>query len=328
MADTGAIRFKSAITPGRLLLIYGVAILVIFGVVPAGLYVTFDPERLDLNQSVRDAAPGQFVRLSDGFTHYEIGGPPTGPVVVLAAGATVPYYIWDPTFAALVRDGFRVLRYDYYGRGYSDRPDVPFNQELYVRQFTELLNALQIKQPVDLVGLSFGGSVITSIAARMPERVRSLVYVDPAFRTPEILNSIASMPRVWNVLTAIVDERSWASGQLNDFLHPERFPDWPARYRVQLQYRGFRRSRYSDLVNNADADQRDELQKVGEHPRPVLLVWGKQDPNVPFELSASLLGVMPMARLVAVEDAGHLPQWEQPQIVHPALIEFLREVQP
>jgi len=278
--------------------------------------------------TIRNAAPGQFVRLGDGFTHYEIGGPPDGPVVVLAAGATVPYYIWDPTFAALVQAGFRVLRYDYYGRGYSDRPNVPFNQELYVRQFTELVDALQIRQPFDLVGLSFGGSVITSVAARMPARVRSLVYVDPAFRTPETLNTIESMPRVWNVLTAIADERSWANGQLNDFLHPERFPDWPARYRVQLQYRGFRRSRFSDLVNNVNSDQRDELQKVGEHLRPVLVVWGKQDPNVPFELSASLLGVMPTARLVPVEDAGHLPHWEQPQIVHPALVEFLREVQP
>jgi len=316
------------ITPGRLLLIYGVAILIIFGVVPAGLYVTFDPERLDLDQSVRESAPGQFVKLTDGFTHYEIGGPPNGPVVVLAAGATVPYYIWDPTFAALVQAGFRVLRYDYYGRGYSDRPDMPFTQELYVRQFTELLDALHITQPFDLVGLSFGGSVITSVAARHPARVRSLVYVDPAFRTPEMLGAIESMPRVWNVLTAILDERSWADGQLNDFLHPERFPDWPARYRVQLQYRGFRRARLSDAVNNADADQRDELQKVGDHPRPVLVIWGRQDPNVPFELSASLLGIMPSARLVAVDGAGHLPQWEQPSVVHPALIAFLREVQP
>jgi pimeloyl-ACP methyl ester carboxylesterase len=317
-----------AITPGRLLLIYGVAILVIFGVIPAGLYVAFDPERLDLDQSVRSSAPGQFVRLSDGFTHYEIEGPSTGPVVVLAAGATVPYYIWDPTFAALVKAGFRVLRYDYYGRGYSDRPDVPFTQELYVRQFTELVDALHITQPFDLVGLSFGGSVITSVAARHPSRVRSLVYVDPAFRTPETLSAIESMPRVWNVLTAILDERSWADGQLNDFLHPERFPDWPAKYRVQLQYHGFRRSRLSDAVNNLASDQREELQNVGNDPRPVLVIWGRQDPNVPFELSASLLGVMPSARLVAVDDAGHLPQWEQPAIVHPALIAFLREVHP
>ena len=141
-------------------------------------------------------------------------------------------------------------------------------------------------------------------------------------------SALESMPRLWNVVTAILDERSWADGQLNDFLHPERFPDWPAKYRVQLQYRGFRRARLADLVSNVDTDQRDELQKVGGDPRPVLVIWGRQDPNVPFELSASLLGVMPSARLVAVDDAGHLPQWEQPSIVHPALIEFLREVQP
>src|SRR4029077_11234224 len=263
------------ITPGRLLLIYGVAVLIIFGVVPAGLYVAFDPERLDLDQSVRNSAPGQFVRLSDGFTHYEIGGPPAGPVVVLAAGATVPDYIWDPTFAALLQAGFRVLRYDYYGRGYSDRPDVPFTQALYVRQFTELLDAVHITQPFDLVGLSFGGSVITSVAARHPDRVRSLVYLDPAFRTPEMLTAIESMPHVWNVVTAILDERSWADGQLNDFLTPERFPDWPDRYRVQLQYRGFRRARLSDAISNAEADQRDELQQVGDHPRPVLVIWGR-----------------------------------------------------
>jgi pimeloyl-ACP methyl ester carboxylesterase len=178
------------------------------------------------------------------------------------------------------------------------------------------------------VGLSFGGSVITSIAARYPTRVRSLVYVDPAFRTPETLTALESMPRLWNVLTAILDERSWADGQLGDFLHPERFADWPDRYRVQMHYRGFRRSRLSDAVNNVDSDQRDELLSVGSHPRPVLVIWGRQDPNVPFELSASLMGIMPSAQLVAVDDAGHLPQWEQPEIVHTALIRFLREAQP
>jgi pimeloyl-ACP methyl ester carboxylesterase len=316
------------ITPGRLLAIYGVAILVIFVVIPAALYAAFDPERLDLDQAVRASAPGRFAKLGDGFTHYELGGPENGPVVVLAAGATVPYYIWDPTFKALTDAGFRVLRYDYYGRGYSDRPDVPFTQELYVRQFTQLLDAVHITQAFDLAGLSFGGSVITSVAARYPARVRSLIYLDPAFRTPQTLSGLESMPRLWNVLTAIFDERSWADSQLADFLHPERFPDWPARYRVQLQYRGFRRSRLSDAVNNAETDQRDELQSVGSHPRPVLVIWGRQDPNVPFELSASLVGVMPSARLVAVDDAGHLPHWEQPGIVHAALVDFLREVSP
>jgi pimeloyl-ACP methyl ester carboxylesterase len=299
----------------------------LFVAVPAGVYVAADPERLDLDQSVRNAAPGQFARLTDGYTHYEIGGPPEGRVVVLAAGATVPYYIWDPTFTALVGAGFRVLRYDYYGRGYSDRPDIPFTQDLYVRQLAELLDAVHITQPIDLAGLSFGGSVITSVADRYPARVRSLVYVDPAFREPLTLSPLESMPRVWSFVTAIMEERWWADGQMGDFLHPERFPDWPARYRVQLRYRGFRRARLSDLSANTTSDQRDELQRVGRVRRPVLVVWGKQDPNVPFEFSESLMRQLPFARLVAVEDSGHLPQWEQPDIVQPALIEFLGGVQ-
>ena len=316
------------ITPGRLLLVYGVSLLTLFVLVPAALYFLLDPERLVLDDAARRSAPGQFVKLGDGYTHYELGGPEHGRVVVLAAGATVPYYIWDPTYKALVDAGFRVLRYDYYGRGFSDRPDIPFTQDLYVRQFHELLDAVHITEPFDLAGLSFGGAVITSVAAKYPARVRSLIYMDPAFRTPETLTMLESTPWAWNVMTAILDERAWADGQLGDFLHPDRFPGWPDRYRPQLRYRGFRRARLSDLRSNVDDDQRDELQAVGREHRPVLVIWGKQDPNVPFELSASLMAVVPDARLLAVDDAGHLPQWERPDVVQPAIVSFLREVQP
>src|SRR3954469_6361841 len=319
---------STGLRPGRLFLLYGGIVFLLFLAVPAAVYLAFDPERLDLNDSTRRSAPGRFARLADGYTHYEIGGPPDGRVVVLAAGATVPYYIWDPTFAALTAAGFRVLRYDYYGRGFSDRPDIPFTQDLYVRQFRELLDALHINGPFDLAGLSFGGAVITSVAARDPDRVRSLIYLDPAFRTPESLTLIENTPWAWNIMTAIFEERGWAESQLGDFLHPERFPDWPDRYRPQLRYKGFRRARLSDLRSNVDADQRDELQAVGRHARPVLVVWGKQDPNVPFELSASLMAVLPDARLLAVDQAGHLPHWEQPAIVQPAIVSFLRETRP
>src|SRR5262249_25401814 len=150
---------------------------------------------------------GQFVKLSDGVTHYELTGPEQAPVVVLAAGISVPYYIWDPTFKALAAAGFRVLRYDYYGRGFSDRPRIAYSQELYVRQLAELLDAAHISQRINLAGLSYGGSVVTSFADRYPDRVRSLIYLDPSFWSPYTVTGIESMPRVWNYLTAIFEER-------------------------------------------------------------------------------------------------------------------------
>lgn len=298
---------------------------VLVALAPIGLYFFVDPERGDLDASARASAPGRFVRLGDGYTHYELGGPENGQVVVLVAGYSVPYYIWDPTYAALVTEGFRVLRYDYYGRGYSDRPDVAYTHDLYVRQLHELLDAVGISGPIDLAGLSFGGAIVTTFADRYPTRVRSLIYVDPAFRMPSPVPALAYLPGAWNFLTVLFDQASWADQQLGDFLHPERFPDWPDRYRVQMQYRGFRRARLSELVNNSGMDQADELKRVGAHDRRVYVIWGKEDQNVPIDLSAHLLQTMPRATLLAVESAGHLPQWEQPAIVNAGLIAFLRQ---
>ena len=291
-----------------------------------GMYVIADPEKRDLDAATRAHVPGAFALLSDGYTHYELGGPETDTksVVVLAAGFSVPYYIWDPTFKALTSAGFRVLRYDYYGRGYSDRPAIPFSDAMYVRQLDELLRHVHISGPIDLGGISFGGSFITSFADQYPDRVRSLIYFDPSIRRPYPLSLTETMPRVWNYLTVLLDERYWAQDQLGDFLHPERFPDWTRRYREQMQFKGFRRSRFLEIFTNAEVDQLDQFKRVGQHPRPVLVVWGKQDKTVPFDESEFLMNDLPNGKLIAVEGSGHLPQWEQPDIVHPQLINFLQ----
>ena len=86
-----------------------------------------DPERRALDDTARAAASGRYVRLADGVTHYETAGPDTGRVVVLAAGFSVPAYIWDSLYQRLADSGFRVLRYDYYGRGWSDRPSAAYD---------------------------------------------------------------------------------------------------------------------------------------------------------------------------------------------------------
>src|SRR5689334_16313804 len=86
----------------------------------AGYYWLRNPETLTLDDAARRDAPGKFVRLSDGVTHYQIDGPDSGHVVLLAHGFSVPYYIWDSTAAHLSQAGYRVIRYDTYGRGWSD----------------------------------------------------------------------------------------------------------------------------------------------------------------------------------------------------------------
>ena len=286
-----------------------------------------DVERFVIDDAVRDSVAkstgGGFVRTSVGTTYYRAAGPDSAPVVVLAAGASVPSYIWQPTFDTLRANGFRVIAYDYVGRGWSDRPDSALTQEIYVRQLAELLDSLRVTKPVTLAGLSYGGTTITSFAAEHPMRVAALVYADPAIIRGRTLpwymrwEPVADLKQQW-------DSRTWASGQLGDFLHPERFPDWPDRYKVQMRYKGFRHGRLMDIVGNLDTDMMPVLEQVGKHPRPVIAICGKQDRTVPFDRSEPFLKAMPRAKLVAIDSAGHLPHWEQPGATHAALLAFLR----
>ena len=69
-----------------------------------------------ITNEVRKQASGSFVRLAQGFTHYELAGPEDGPVVLLVHGFSVPYYTWDRTFPALA-GAFSRYTLDLYGRG-------------------------------------------------------------------------------------------------------------------------------------------------------------------------------------------------------------------
>src|ERR1044071_6113424 len=106
---------------------------VIFVALPAARFLQADRENLTLDDAARRGVPGSFVRLSAGVTHYELAGPPGAATVLLIPGFSTPYNVWDPTFDGLVQAGFRVLRYELYGRGWSDRPDAQYEGPFFAR---------------------------------------------------------------------------------------------------------------------------------------------------------------------------------------------------
>jgi hypothetical protein len=133
-------------------------------VIPLVIYFAADIEKNELNDITRTEIGTSFIRLPGGVTHYEFKGPATGQIVVMVHGSTIPMYVWDQQVDDLVNAGFRVLRYDQYGKGFSDRPEGSYSQEFYRRQLLDLLSALKINNPVDLVRrLVLASPVINSI---------------------------------------------------------------------------------------------------------------------------------------------------------------------
>jgi len=167
---------------------YVAVLLAFLLIIPIGIYYTLNPETNELNEAERARLGGTFIKLSEGMTHYKLEGKDGGELVVLVHGGRVPMWTWDKQVQALTEAGFKVLRYDMYGRGYSDRPEVTYNRKLYQRQLLELVDALGFAK-FNLIGFSLGGATAVNFTAQNPERVRKLVLIAPViknFKVPSI----------------------------------------------------------------------------------------------------------------------------------------------
>jgi pimeloyl-ACP methyl ester carboxylesterase len=311
--------------PRRFMKTFGtiLGICVLIAIALGAFYFARNTEHLPMDDAARAGVNARFARLRDGVTQYELAGPDVGRLVVLLSGATVPYYMWDPTSDALAAAGYRVLRYNYFGRGYSDRPALAYDLPTYDRQFADLLATLGARGPVDVAGVSMGGVIAADFANRHPERVRSLVLVDPAFLQMKSVPFPLGIPGLAGYVAATVMEPGMAKSQLDDFLHPEQYPDWPAKYAEQLEYKGFRNALLHTVRSGVFAQAPASFDVVAKAGFPMLIVWGRHDRTVPFARSDKVRAAFPRARFVVVEDAAHLPQYEQPRIFNRLLLDFL-----
>lgn len=300
---------------------YLLALAVIVLIVLTALPFVRSGEKIELNESIRSGISGQFAELPLGWTHYELSGPEKGKLVVLVHGFSTPYFIWDPVQKSLTDAGFRVLRFDLYGRGYSDRPDTVYNLDLFNTQISDLLNFLHISDSFDIMGLSMGGPIVAHYVSKYPDRIKKVVLVDPF--TSKTNTFPLTIPLIGEYLNSVVYIPSLPKGISADFVDPSKVPDgWVEKYETQLSFKGFGRAILSTIRNIISFDPKPEFEKLALTKKQVLIFWGDQDHTTPLEKGDYVKDLL-KAEFILVKDAGHLPHIEKPDIVLPAISKFL-----
>lgn len=278
-----------------------------------------DPEQKEMNASARKNVSGNFITLTDGITHYEMSGTPTNGIVLLVHGFSVPYFIWNGFFENLVKQGFQVIRYDEFGRGYSDRLKKKYTSEVYTKQIKELLSGLKINKAINIIGVSFGGIVSTNFALSYPAAVKKIVLIDPAAETETQKGSVQNLENWMGI-----NSEKRAISQLEDFKYPNKFPNWVSDYKVQMQYKGTRMALASTRFYYDSISYLSRYKSLNSLKKPVLLIWGTEDRTVPLKYSDSIKSILNV-QFLEVKDAGHLPYLEKPEIVNKEVLNFLRQ---
>jgi pimeloyl-ACP methyl ester carboxylesterase len=287
----------------------------------------FHTETKILDPQTRAGLPGRFIELPDGFVHYELAGSSDGLTVVLVHGFSIPYYIWDPTVSALCKAGMRVLRYDLYGRGYSDRPRVDYSLELFNRQLFHLITQLGIQAPIGIAGVSMGGSIAAYFTTRNTSMVRKLCLIDPAgfTFTQSLTTKLIKAPLLGEILLDYWGDKVLVDGVVDDFYQPHRFPEYREKYRDPMNYRGFKRALLSTLRQGVIEEQTQIYRQVRSLNIPSLVFWGKYDKTFPVATVEKVKSILPSAEIQIIDNAGHAAHYEQPEQVNAKMISFFTQ---
>jgi len=281
-----------------------------------------------LNDEARSKAPGAFAQLSDGQLHYRLEGPENGPLVVLVHGFSTPNFIYEQNVEALTAAGMRTLRFDHFGRGWSDRPSGKYDIEFYDRALIELLDQLNIDEPFGLAGLSMGGPIVAEFTARHPERVNKLVLLVPAGL--DLAGADSGAAKL--VRTPIIGDWIWRmfgkSILMGDPQYDESAlaPEDRLRGDVteQLEYRGYLQALLSSLRHMPMSDREETFERVAATGIPVLAIYGVEDETVLITSAERLRGLIPDADIHPVYHAGHGLNYQNHKTVNLVLVDWFQ----
>ena len=274
--------------------------------------------RLVMDDAARADAPGAFIDLKHGRTHYRYFGPQSAPLAVCVHGLTTPSFVFEALADGLVAKGYRVLVYDHYGRGFSDRPTAAQDREFFVSHLDELLNALGEHEKFLLIGYSMGGAVAAAYTAAFAQRVRNLVLVAPAgmgHQLGPLANFIRVMPGIGGWLFMAGYERSHRNGTEKERALHSAVPFVVDRQQRELQYRGFLPSVLSSLRNGLRAQAKADHQSIHEAGTKVVAIWGAADDVIPLDCKDKMAAWNPAAEQVVVPDEGHSLPYTHPDAV-------------
>ena len=274
-----------------------------------------------MGEEARRSAPGSFVRLSHGVVHYLDEGPPSGEPLLLIHGSTVPAVIWDKTVGSLNAAGYRTIRADLYGRGYSDRPRIKYDYDVFARQNLELLDSLGITGSFHIGGISLGGAIAVVATGMVPQRVASLLLVDPAGPFLDDTGAEERLMRLSRWARAVMEEDSPQAS-----LRREQLAPLMEQVRTQMKYRGSEYVSISFMRNRNQHRLREAWQGVGRLPIPSLLVWGEDDPIIPVRFAQDVVALIPGIELHIIPGGGHAPHYEQPGVVNMLIVDFMQKV--
>jgi 2-hydroxy-6-oxonona-2,4-dienedioate hydrolase len=255
----------------------------------------------------------------------------SGPALLLLHGTGGHLETYQKNVTELSKH-FTVIVPDMIGHGYTGRPDVNYTLDDYADHLFALLDDLGIG-PVFLSGESVGGCIAAWMALRAPERARALVLNTGILERPDRaglkqLDDLEARTRKLAddlTLDAVRQRMEWL------VLDPDKMTDEMISIRYDIYAQPGMLDDVVKILHAVLEMNRGEYcggdyidaRRLPDISCPTLVLWSDHNPGKPYERVKPAIDSIPDVTVRVIQDAAHWPQFEQPDIVNRAMIEFL-----
>ncbi len=254
-----------------------------------------------------------------------------GPSIILIHGFGGSMWQWEYQQHALSQH-FRVLTLDLPGAGLSDKPEIDYRPDQMLDFIVGFMDAVKTPQAT-LVGNSMGAGLAIGMALAHPTRVDKLVLVDglpqhvmKKLTSPSVRRALETSAPSW-----LVSFGNWLFGGLMIESVLKEFVHDPALLTPAVIERSNRNRQRPGLIKpimavreNLPLWESGFATRIGEITHPTLVLWGEEDRVFPVAVGIEIHQTIKGSRFIRIPKAGHIPQWERPDMVNQELITFIR----
>ena len=230
---------------------------------------------------------------------------------------------WKPQLESLA-DNVTGIAIDVRGHGNTTAGHGFFSVDVFAKDLVVFIKKLDLEQ-VTLCGISMGGYIALRAYQLIPNRIKGLILCDTHARADDNKGKQKRFDSIQAILQ--YGRRPFAIGFVENVFHKDTISNNPEA--VELIKSSIRRNSISSICATqlALASRTDTRDMLGAIPIPTLLIRGANDAITPKELMEELEAAIPQASYIEIENAGHLPNLEQPERFNSLLHEFLRNLQ-
>jgi len=246
------------------------------------------------------------------------------PAIVLLHGLLFDGGMWRGQLEPLSDLG-RLIVFDGPGHGKSEPPP-RFMLEEHADALLDAFGDLEIDRAV-LVGLSWGGMVGMRFALQHASRTAALALLDTSAEAQTLAEKIR-----YRAFIAMHRRVGFPLGLYHREVVPKMFAPKTIAERPELIDTTYRRTMGFDRDGMAKASlavvvhRKNILESIGKIRAPTLVIVGRHDQSTPVEKSEHMVAKIPGAKLVVLEDVGHMSALEDPEAVNAHLVPFVRDV--